>query len=48
MVLELSALFRAKQGFSLAFAPKGHGVIERAHREAHKLIWSALETMAGV
>ncbi len=43
----MTALFRSKQGFSLAWAPKGHGIVERAHRELHKGLGQALETIAG-
>ena len=47
IMLEFTALLRARQSFSMAWAPQGHGVVERAHREMHKDIGRAVESIAG-
>ena len=47
VVLEIAALLRARQSFSMAWAPEGHGVVERAHREFHKDLGRAIESIAG-
>ena len=45
VLLEYTALINTRQGFSLAYAPEGHGVIERANEEAQKVIGKAIESM---
>jgi hypothetical protein len=47
VLLEFTALLRARQSFSMAWSPEGHGVVERAHREFHKDVGRAIESVAG-
>jgi hypothetical protein len=46
VLLEYAGLLNARQGFSLSYAPQGHGIIERANSEVHKVIGKAVESMA--
>lgn len=46
VLLELTSLLGARQGFGLAGAPQGHGLIERPHREIHRELGRAIEAVA--
>ena len=46
VMLELTALLTSRQGWGLAGAPQGHGDVERVHREVHKDLGRAVESVA--
>ncbi len=47
VVLEFTGLMNVKQGFSMAYSPESHGLIERTHLELQKNLGKAAETTAG-
>ncbi len=48
VMLGLTALLTSRQGWGLAGAPQGHGDVERVHREVHKDLGRAVESVAEV
>jgi hypothetical protein len=46
VMIEFTALLNTRQGFSLAYAPQGHGVIERVNSEVHKIVGKAIESLS--
>ena len=47
VVLEFCALFLAKQGWSMAWSPESHGVVEVENKEVISSLGQTLETLAG-
>ena len=48
VVLEFTASVNARQGVSLAYAPQGHGLVERPHRELHRHMGQTMVSTAGL
>lgn len=46
MIREFTALMGIKQGFSLAWPPESHGIVEHAHYEMNQATGKSLETLA--
>ena len=46
VILELIALVNSRVGYSMAWSPESHGVIERFHQEMHKVLGKTIESLA--